>query len=94
MDIARPIMEKYPFAWLYFVPFILITTFTMLNLFIAIIVSAMQSQSEEESVRTRAVVQASTDAVDRTVHDELTAIRGELALLRSAMEAGKTRVDR
>jgi voltage-gated sodium channel len=94
MDIARPIMEKYPFAWLYFVPFILITTFTMLNLFIAIIVSAMQSQSEEESVRTRAVVQASTDAVDRTVHDELTAIRGELALLRSAMEAGKARVDR
>ena len=94
MDIARPIMEKYPFAWLYFVPFILITTFTMLNLFIAIIVSAMQSQSEEESVKSRAAVQTSTDVVDRTVRDELTAMRQELAMLRAAMEGGKASVDR
>ena len=46
MGIVRPVMEKFPYAWLYFLPFILITTFTMLNLFIAVIVNAMQTETE------------------------------------------------
>ena len=46
MGIVRPVMEVYPFAWLYFVPFILIATFMMLNLFIAVIVDAIQTQRE------------------------------------------------
>jgi voltage-gated sodium channel len=44
-DIARAIMEPYPWAPLFFVPFIIITTFTVLNLFIGIIVSAMQEMA-------------------------------------------------
>jgi len=41
-DIARPVMESHPWAWAFFVPFIIIATFTILNLFIGIIVSTMQ----------------------------------------------------
>ena len=44
--IARPVMEVFPMAWAFFVPFILITTFTMLNLFIAVIVSAIRSEQD------------------------------------------------
>jgi hypothetical protein len=43
--IVRPVMEKFPIAWLFFVPFIIIATFTILNLFIEIIVSTMQELS-------------------------------------------------
>jgi voltage-gated sodium channel len=42
MGIVRPVMESHPFAWAFFVPFIIIATFTILNLFIGIIVSTMQ----------------------------------------------------
>lgn len=42
MGIVRPIMEVHPQAWIFFVPFIVIATFTILNLFIGIIVSTMQ----------------------------------------------------
>jgi voltage-gated sodium channel len=42
---ARDIMEVYPWAPLFFVPFIIIATFTVLNLFIGIIVSTMQELS-------------------------------------------------
>ncbi|MFO7724993.1 MAG: ion transporter [Oceanipulchritudo sp.] len=42
MGIVRPVMEVHPWAWAFFVPFIVITTFTILNLFIGIIVSTMQ----------------------------------------------------
>lgn len=54
MGIARPVMEIYPYAWLFFVPFILITAFTVLNLFIGIIVNTMQAMhwEEEDAKRT------------------------------------------
>ena len=42
MGIVRPVMEEFPWAWAFFVPFIIIATFTILNLFIGIIVSTMQ----------------------------------------------------
>ena len=47
MAVVRPIMETQPLAWLFFVPFIVIATFTILNLFIGIIVSTMQELSEQ-----------------------------------------------
>lgn len=47
MGIVRPVMEIYPYAWMFFVPFIIIATFTILNLFIGIIVSTMQELSIE-----------------------------------------------
>lgn len=42
MGIVRPVMQVHPWAWAFFVPFIVIATFTILNLFIGIIVSTMQ----------------------------------------------------
>jgi voltage-gated sodium channel len=49
MGIARPVLEAYPFAWVFFVVFILVTTFTMLNLFIAVIVNATQAEHDIEN---------------------------------------------
>ena len=47
MGIVRPVMKEFPLAWLFFVPFILVTTFAVLNLFIGIIVDAMQQISND-----------------------------------------------
>jgi voltage-gated sodium channel len=50
--VARPMMEVYPLIWLYFVPFILVSSFMVLNLFIAIIVTATQSiHADEEELQ-------------------------------------------
>ena len=43
MGIVRPVMQVFPFAWIFFVLFILVATFTMLNLFIGVIVETMQT---------------------------------------------------
>ncbi|WP_420546760.1 ion transporter [Curvivirga sp.] len=48
MGIARPVIAEFPYAWIFFVFFILVTSFTMLNVFIGIIVDAMSSIKEEE----------------------------------------------
>lgn len=47
MGIVRPVMEVYPFAWLFFVPFILVTTFAALNLLIGVVVNSMQTLHDD-----------------------------------------------
>jgi len=94
MGIARPVMEQFPYAWAFFIPFILVATFTMLNLFIAIIVNAMQSYSEAEHQETVQALQTTQDHIEADLHGELRALRAEIGDLkrilaeRTADEAG------
>jgi voltage-gated sodium channel len=62
MGIARPVMDVYPFAWLYFVPFILISAFTILNLFVGVIVNSMQALHWEEEDTKREEIEAQAHA--------------------------------
>ncbi len=48
MGIVRPVMEVYPEAWIFFVPFIFLATFIIVNLIIAIVVDAMNEINEKE----------------------------------------------
>ena len=93
MGIARPVMEAFPYAWAFFIPFILIATFTMLNLFIAIIVNAMQSFTEDErnvaadaADAARQHIEAELHAEFRAMRDEMRSLRQELAQLRRQAE--------
>ena len=53
MGIVRPVMEVFPLAWAFFVPFILATTFAVVNLLVGLIVNSMQdAHSEEDTART------------------------------------------
>lgn len=55
MGIVRPVMEVYPYAWAFFVPFIMITTFAVVNLLVGLIVNSMQeAHGVEEGERTDA----------------------------------------
>ena len=85
MGIVRPVMEVYALAWMFFLPFILVTSFTVLNLFIGIIVDAMQSQHTtdvEEELQAGKVI-AEEGREDRAaILTEIRALRTEVAALR------------
>ena len=49
MGIVRPVMEVYPYAWVFFVPFIMVTTFAVVNLLVGLIVNSMQDAHPEEA---------------------------------------------
>lgn len=82
MGIARPVMEQFPYAWAFFILFILVATFTMLNLFIAIIVNAMQSYSESEHQETVQALQATRTHIEADMHGELLKLRNEIVDLK------------
>jgi len=85
MGIARPVMENFPYAWAFFVPFILVATFTMLNLFIAIIVNAMQSFTEKEQQETVAAVEHAREHIEADLHAEVRAMREDIRELKTLL---------
>jgi len=85
MGIVRPVMEVYPLSWLFFVPFILCTAFTVLNLFIGIIVSAMQEEHEAEADANRQAIHDDTGLI----LEEVKALRAELKALRDEVGNGR-----
>nr|WP_239479661.1 ion transporter [Actibacterium sp. 188UL27-1] len=71
MGIVRPVMEVYPYAWAFFVPFILLTTFAVVNLLVGLIVNSMQDAHSEEATE-------KTDAYRDEVLSRLDAIEQAL----------------
>lgn len=71
MGIVRPVMEVYPYAWLFFVPFIMVTTFAVVNLLVGLIVNSMQDAHAEET-------NAATDSYRDEVLKRLEAIEARL----------------
>jgi voltage-gated sodium channel len=86
MGIVRPVMETYPYAWLFFVPFILIATFTMLNLFIGIIVNTMQTIHEQHTQREVAAVEAVVHADAGQINEQIRNLQDEIRALRLSLE--------
>jgi voltage-gated sodium channel len=73
-EIANDVMSVHPSAWIFFVLYILVSTFVVLNLFTAVVVSAMEPERREE-----AAVDATLLIELRTLRDEIAALRAELS---------------
>ena len=79
MGIVRPVMDVYPWAWALFVPFIILTAFAVLNLFIGVIVDAMQSEHASEAHDDREALRTESAAILA----EIRALREEVAALKT-----------
>jgi voltage-gated sodium channel len=82
MGIVRPVMEVHPWAWAFFVPFIIVTSFAVLNLFIGLIVNSLQLMQSEEEHAERDAAEAAAHDERLMVLDELRALRREIAEMR------------
>jgi voltage-gated sodium channel len=87
MGIVRPVMQEYPFAWMFFVPYIVVTTFAVLNLFIGIIVGAMQSEHDKIVDEARAAAEQGAKDDRQLMLQEIREMRAEIAELRQSLSA-------
>jgi len=77
MGIVRPVMDVYPYAWTFFIPFITVTTFTVLNLFIGIIVDAIATVKEQDDSQRHHQLSSKED---------IDLIRQDLSVLRTQLD--------
>ncbi len=81
--IAHEAMAVHPLAWIFFVVYLLVSTFAVLNLFIAVVVRAMEEQVAAE-VKADVAEHQREDAVGTAaILAEVRALRSEIAELRA-----------
>ena len=89
MGIVRPTMELFPYSWIFFVPFIIVTSFAVLNLFIGIIVDAMQTSHEGPREEDRAEIKEFTHDEVASLHRRLDELQQSIAQLNEALSKDK-----
>lgn len=82
-DIAREVQATHPYAYLFFVPFIIISVFAVLNLFIAVLTNSMQELHKVEHQEDVALVEEGKGGVVA----EIAKLREEIRNLRLALES-------
>ncbi len=80
-DIAREVQATHPQAYLFFVPFIVVSVFAVLNLFIAVLTNSMQEMQKEELAAEEKMVASSQQAVVA----EISALRREIQALQATL---------
>ena len=85
VEVAKGLMDKHPFAWLFFVIFIVVTTFMVLNLFIGVVVNAMQAEAIKSADAERAAEREIIQEEAAPILAEVKQLRNELADLRKEL---------
>ena len=83
MGIVRPVMKIYPYAWIFFVPVIMVTSFAVINLFIGVIMNSMEEAKQDTGVEALKPVTA-----------ENTELLNEIRSLSSNVDVLKSEVER
>lgn len=78
-DLAREVMAVHPNAWAFFIPFLVITAFMVLNLFIGVIVNAMEETAQEEELKLEEVERE----LNAALLAEIRQLRAEIAVTRN-----------
>ncbi|NNH69532.1 helix-turn-helix domain-containing protein [Nocardia uniformis] len=84
-DIASEVMAAKPLAWIFFLLYILVSTFVVLNLFLAVMVSAAEDVRAEENREQHEQENQADDAVSAKILGELAALREEVHSLRDGI---------
>ena len=78
--VVKPLMEQHPLAWAFFLAFILLSTFMALNLFIGVVVSALDEETADSAPKL-----THPAGSDERILSELAALRSELGRLRERL---------
>lgn len=75
--IVKPLLEQHPFAWGFFVVFMMLSSFMVLNLFIGVVVTALDAETAEDAVKI-----GHPNPIEQKLLDEIAALRADIASLR------------
>jgi len=83
-DVMYETMEVYPFSWVFYLSFIGLITFIMLNMIVAVIIEVVQERAKQKAAQAADTI----DARLTRIENELSAIRRRLEKDGDALKAG------
>lgn len=87
-QIMRPVLDKHPYGWLFFIPFVLATAFTALNLFIGVVVSALEAEGDAaREAKQKGEEMPHSPITNLDVIAEIRALKQQVDRLQKALDA-------
>jgi voltage-gated sodium channel len=84
--VVKPLMGEHPYAWFFFIVFILVSTFMALNLFIGVVVGALDAETAADAPKL-----THPAGSEQQVLEELRALRAEITVLQAEIRTGRGR---
>lgn len=88
MGIARPVMKVYPWAWMYFVPFVMISSYIVLNVVVGVVVNATSDISEDDNISMRDKIKAKK-ITNTEISEQINELKEHILRLEAKLEENK-----
>ena len=85
-ELLAPILEKYPYSWLVFIPFMVLTSYIFLNLVIGIIVTSMH----DISLKKKSTEKSEIDEI-RDLKEQMNTLSQQIADIQKAIDLSKAK---
>lgn len=91
MGIARPVISHFPYAWIYFVSFILISSFIVMNVIVGVVVNAISEISADIKKEKEA---AKFQANNQDLKTEFLKLKNQMSIVENLLEIQDSKADR
>lgn len=88
MGIARPVMKVYPWAWMYFVPFVMISSYIVLNVVVGVVVNATSDISEDDNISMKDKIKAKK-VTNTELSEQINELKEHILRLEAKLEENK-----
>lgn len=88
MGIARPVMKVYPWAWMYFVPFVMISSYIVLNVVVGVVVNATSDISEDDNISMKDKIKAKK-VTNTEISEQINELKEHILQLEAKLEENK-----
>ena len=88
MGIARPVMKVYPWAWMYFVPFVMNSSYIVLNVVVGVVVNATSDISEDDNISMRDKIKAKK-VTNTEISEQINELKEHILRLEAKLEENK-----
>ncbi|MEE1176277.1 MAG: ion transporter [Paludibacteraceae bacterium] len=88
MGIARPVMKVYPWAWCYFVPFVMISSYIVLNVVVGVVVNATSDISEDDNISMKDKIKAKK-VTNTELSEQINELKEHILRLEAKLEENK-----
>ena len=86
--IARPVMKVYPWAWMYFVPFVMISSYIVLNVVVGVVVNATSDISEDDNISMKDKIKAKK-VTNTELSEQINELKEHILRLEAKLEENK-----
>lgn len=88
MGIARPVMKVYPWAWCYFVPFVMISSYIVLNVVVGVVVNATSDISDDDNISMKDKIKAKK-VTNTELSEQINELKEYILRLEAKLEENK-----